>query len=546
MAASGDRHGSPIRQVKDLIGRLPAWIRDVADSELGEELVEIRESIVQLEAAFADGLRRFDKSGEYRADGAVSLIDWLRWKAKLSGGAAMERVTIARQLEQLPQTRQAFASGDVGYQHVALLARTAEKVGATAVQGEETNLLKAAESMDPGRFSEVAKTFEYRVDHAAALTEANRGYARRYLHISDVKDGLVHLEGLLDAEGAATLKTALGALMPPPKKDDERTPGQRRADAMVELARRPLDGSKLGSIGGQRPHLVITASAETLAGIPGAPPAHPEGSGAIPIETAQRHACDPSVSWLLGQAELESETSHAPSADPRAHSSRACGSRSRLWGQPLQPAAGLVRWAPCGVVDPRGKDGARQPGPGVRAPSPHAARGGLDARTKRRPLVGQATRWAGSGECLGCQSPAAASLAGLAKRSLAGGLRLGEGRCVGLVDQPQKAFDKRGVPLLAFALPEGADHFLARPPSAVGAIVAHRHEGIGNGNDSGEQRNVLAIQPVRIAGPVDPFVMVSDRRQDLLGARQGGEDFFAHDRMALHLAEFTGVQTALL
>ena len=156
MAASGNRHGSPVRQVKDLIGRIPAWIRDVDDSGLGEELIEIRESIVQLEAAFADGLRRFDKSGEYKADGAISLIDWLRWKAKLSGGAAMERVTIARQLEQLPQTRQAFASGDVGYQHVALLARTAEKVGAAAVQGEETNLLKAAESMDPGRFSEVA------------------------------------------------------------------------------------------------------------------------------------------------------------------------------------------------------------------------------------------------------------------------------------------------------------------------------------------------------------------------------------------------------
>jgi hypothetical protein len=119
--------------LKALIGRLPAWICDIDDSELGEELVEIRESIVQLEAVFAGGLRRFDESGEYKADGAVSLVDWLRWKAKLSGGAAMERVTIARQLEQLPHTREAFASGDVGYQHVALLARTAEKVGAAAV-----------------------------------------------------------------------------------------------------------------------------------------------------------------------------------------------------------------------------------------------------------------------------------------------------------------------------------------------------------------------------------------------------------------------------
>jgi hypothetical protein len=328
MAASGDRHESPVAQLKALIGRLPAWLCEVDDSDMGEELVGIRESVVQLEAVCAGGLPRFDKSGEYKADGAVSLVDWLRWKAKLSGGAAMERVTIARQLEQLPQTQRAFASGDLGYQHVALLARTAEKVGAAAVQGEETNLLKAAESMDPGRFSEVAKTFEYRVDHTAALTEANRAYARRYVHISEVKDGLVHLEGLLDAEGGATLKTALSALMPPPRKDDERTPGQRRADAMVELARRPLDGSKLGSTGGQRPHLVITASAETLAGLPGAPPAQLEGVGPIPIETAQRHACDPSVSWLLGQAELESETSHAHQRIP-APTRRALVTRDR-------------------------------------------------------------------------------------------------------------------------------------------------------------------------------------------------------------------------
>ncbi len=328
MAASGDRHGSPVQQLKALIGRLPAWIGDVDDTEVGEELVEIRESIDRLEAVFASGLRRFDKCGEYRADGAVSLVDWLRWKAKLSGGAAMERVTIARQLEQLPQTRQAFASGNVGYQHVALLARSAEKVGAAAVQREETSLLKAAETMDPGRFAGVAREFEYRVDHAAALAESNRAYARRYLHISDVKDGLVHLEGLLDAEGGATLKTALSALMLPPSKDDGRTPGQRRVDALVELARRPLNGSKLGSVGGRRPHLVITASAETVAGLPDAPPAQLEGVGPIPIETAQRHACDASVSWLLGQAELESETSHAHQRIP-APTRRALVTRDR-------------------------------------------------------------------------------------------------------------------------------------------------------------------------------------------------------------------------
>jgi hypothetical protein len=130
---------------------------------------------------------------------------------------------------------------------------------------------------------------------------------------------MVRLDGIVDLEGGATLKTALSALMPPPTNDDPRTPGQRRIDALIDLARRPLDGSKLGSVGGQRPHLVITATAETLLGLKGAPPAEMAGVGPIPMETAQRHACDPSVSWLLGQAELDSESaSHAHRQIPAA------------------------------------------------------------------------------------------------------------------------------------------------------------------------------------------------------------------------------------
>jgi uncharacterized protein DUF222 len=291
-----------------------------ADSEtLGDALIEIREAgIDPLEAVFASGLRRFDKCGEYKADGALSAVAWVREKCNLSGGAAAERVNIARQLEKLPQTEKAFAAGSVGFQHVALIVRTAENVGTMPVQQAEGNLLKAARTMDPGRFASVAKDFEHRVDQEAALSEANRAYARRYLHISDPGDGMVRLDGILDVEGGATLKTALSALMPPPKADDDRTPGQRRADALIDLARRPLDGSKLGQVGGQRPHLIITTSAETLAGLPGAPAAQLEGGGPLPVETAQRHGCDSTVSQILGLGELDSEVSRASQKIPPA------------------------------------------------------------------------------------------------------------------------------------------------------------------------------------------------------------------------------------
>src|SRR2546427_3240843 len=146
-----------------------ACIRDADGETLGEALIQIREAgIDRSESVFADGVRRFDKSGEYRADGALSLTAWLRWKCKLSGGAAMERVEIARQLEKLPATAAAFANGHVGFQHVAVLARTAEHVGAAAVRKDEANLLEAAQTMDPGQFTTLAKNFEHRVDAAGA------------------------------------------------------------------------------------------------------------------------------------------------------------------------------------------------------------------------------------------------------------------------------------------------------------------------------------------------------------------------------------------
>ena len=311
MAASGVRQGPPIAATRAVVRLWTEWARKADGTELGEGLIAIREAgIDSLESVFAEGLRRFDQSGEYAAEGALNMVAWLRSRCKLSGGAAAERVTVSRQLENLPQTQKAFASGAIGYQHAALLARSAEKVGAEAVQKEEASLLKAAAMMDPSQFVSVAKDFEYRVDHAAALAEANRAWTRRYLHLSEPTNGLVHLDGMLDAEGGAVVKTALDALMPPPHQDDERTAGQRRADALVDLARRPLDGSKLGSTGGQRPHLVITASVETLAGIPGAPPATLDGVGPIASEAAQRHACDATVSWLLGKVEKDQETSH--------------------------------------------------------------------------------------------------------------------------------------------------------------------------------------------------------------------------------------------
>src|SRR6266516_8107813 len=123
-SARGRQFEAAVEKLRVGVQAVSACVRDAEGETLGDALIQIREAgIDPLEAVFATGVRRFDKSGEYKADGALSLTAWLRWKCKLSGGAAMERVEIARQFEKLPRTGAAFANGDVGYQHVAVLAK---------------------------------------------------------------------------------------------------------------------------------------------------------------------------------------------------------------------------------------------------------------------------------------------------------------------------------------------------------------------------------------------------------------------------------------
>ena len=325
MAASGDRSGNPLGRFKAALDELAGWLSGLDGASLGEPLIEIRGIIDRSESVFADGVRRFEKSGEYKADGALSLTDWLRWKCKLSGGAALERVQVARQLDKLPKTEAAFADGNLGYQHVVVMARAAEHVGAAVVRKEEASLLQAAQTMDPGKFTGVAKNFEHRVDAAGALAEANHAYQRRYLHIGEPVDGLVRLDGVLDAEGGATLRTALQPFMKP-VKDDARTYGQRGADALMELCRHGKGSTRDGA--GPRPQLIIRASLDTLVGTPGAQAGELDRGGTVPAETVQRYACDSAITRITGQGELDHELNHASRTIP-ASTRRALESRDQ-------------------------------------------------------------------------------------------------------------------------------------------------------------------------------------------------------------------------
>lgn len=302
---------SPIERMQAALDEMPDWLRQQSNRAMGDVVLGIRQIVNRCEGFGAEATRRFENSGGFKADGALGIVPWLKDKAKLSGGDAVQHAEVARQLGQLPRTEEALARGEIGFQHAATIARSAEHLGAAAVRKAEATLLKTATATDAGAFVGIVKDFEHRVDAEAMLAEANRAYQRRYLSISEPVNGLARIEGQLVPEAAATIRSAIEPFMKPSKKDD-RTTSQRMHDALTEVCER----AGRGEGGGSRPLLIIKSTVDTLAGIDGAPAGDLQWGGTIPAATVQRLACDTAITRITGLGELEHEITHAARTVP--------------------------------------------------------------------------------------------------------------------------------------------------------------------------------------------------------------------------------------
>ena len=116
-------------------------------------------------------------------------------------------------------------------------------------------------------------------DPDGAEAQAERRHQQRGLWLSPTWEGMVAVNGLLDPEAGQTLLAALEPLARPTNADDTRSGGQRRADALAELARRSLEAGRLPQSGGVRPQLLVTVDLDSLLGHPVGWAGRPAGPG---------------------------------------------------------------------------------------------------------------------------------------------------------------------------------------------------------------------------------------------------------------------------
>ena len=231
---------------------------------LGEDLVEIGRAIDRLEAERLRRLHRFDAEHGGYVDGGGTSMSWLRRSCGMTARAAAYRVHLARTLGQMPATLDSARTGRASFTNVAMIAHLAGDVGVEQVAPYEDILVEAAETFQPRQMRTLTQATRLYIDPDGVLADDNHAHERRWFNCDKTYGDVFILSGQLDAEGGALLTAAIDALSHGMSRGEERSPGQRRADALVDMAATQLRCGDHRDVHGQRPHLTLTVSAETL------------------------------------------------------------------------------------------------------------------------------------------------------------------------------------------------------------------------------------------------------------------------------------------
>jgi hypothetical protein len=254
--------GSVVEQISAGLDTLAATdMVGLDDQVLREQLLDLATVGNRVHAELIRRVDAFDRRGLAAPDGFRTAKGWLQAFGRVSGQVAHRLVKTARLLRSLPKLGIATQSGEISGEHLQQVARLVDQVGVKQVAEVDATLADAARQLDVPRFAVVCERVRAHLDPDGADPAGD--FDKRTLTVSPA-GGMLLLRGQLDAEGGAALVTALDALSTPPGAGDERSAGQRRADALVELARRQLAGGALPSVGGQRPQVGVLLHPQAL------------------------------------------------------------------------------------------------------------------------------------------------------------------------------------------------------------------------------------------------------------------------------------------
>jgi hypothetical protein len=216
----------------------------------------------------------------------------------MSPNAAADRLCVGEQLESMPKVAEALSSGEIGYQAASVICHLQKHVSELEVRIDEEMWIDNARRFSIRDLSGTAASTWHAVNPEGFCLDVEENFERRQLFISETA-GMYRVDGWLDPEAGAALKSAIEALAKPLGADDARTPRQRRADALTELTYHAMEAGTMPRRNGVRPHINVNTTIEGLKGELGAAASELQNGMAISSKTVQRLACDGTLGRIL-------------------------------------------------------------------------------------------------------------------------------------------------------------------------------------------------------------------------------------------------------
>lgn len=255
-----------------------------SDQQVHDEVVALLRCANQLHGVLAERIASFDVRELSEGDAVRTTLSWLRIFGRMSDAGAAGWLARARLLRELPAVAGAAKEGLVSAEHLTPIRRLVKEVGIAAVREFDEPLATVAQEADPKHVAVACARIQAYVDPDGQPPDPMADFERRELSLRPV-GSMLQIRGRLDAEGGAAVSAALDALMRPPGAADERTALQRRADALVDLARGSIGTGELPTVGGLAPTVGVLVTPQVLAG---AAPVAGSGSVADPTRVTGR------------------------------------------------------------------------------------------------------------------------------------------------------------------------------------------------------------------------------------------------------------------
>lgn len=230
-----------IRAAVDVLARLDQ--SQLCTAEIAELAVGLQQQQQRLDALAAQLLDRWQDGGLWAADGSRSAATHLARELRASVATCRRELRRARATRELPVVAEAIVTGDLSMDHLDLFAATRTDARSAAMDRDQQFLVDHCRGMN---YAEARKLLAYWAnahDATLPLADANDHVDSSQVFLSETLDGTWRLDGTLDPLAGGIVSTELQRLERLIRERDaaagkERTPSQRRAAALLEMAQR--------------------------------------------------------------------------------------------------------------------------------------------------------------------------------------------------------------------------------------------------------------------------------------------------------------------